>query len=105
MGLVFALIGSLLLISGIVGVWMGNWRQMWAAQAYMALFVIGCLTIDHWYQLAGINRGDGFVLIGIVMLGLVAAGISLAALAIAGIIHVIRGNRAATQVEGKSGAA
>ena len=106
MGLLLALIGLGLLIAGLVGVWHGNWRLMWGAQAYMTLFVVGCLTIDHWYQLAGINRGDGFVLIGIIMIGLVAAGISIGALAVASIIHSIRGGQtAAVQAQGKSGAA
>jgi len=101
---VLSIIGLLLLVAGIACVWQGNWRVMWGAQAYMALFVAGCLTVDYWYHLAGISRGDGFALIGIIMFGVMAAGVSLAALVVAGIIHSIRGNRGAVvQIEGKSG--
>ena len=106
MGLLLALIGFCLLLAGLVGVWQGHWRIMWGAQAYMALYVIGCLTMGEWYQLAGISRGDGFVLIGFVIFGLIAAGVSLGTLAIAGIIHSVRGRKAAAvHNQGKSDAA
>ena len=101
--IIFASLGLLLLVAGLTASVRGNWRMMWGAQAYMAVFVTACLSVDYWYQLAGISRGDGFGLIGIMMVGVASAGIAIGALLLAGIIRSLRGARAATaQVEGKS---
>jgi hypothetical protein len=103
MSLVFILIGIAFLVAGLVGVWNRNWRIMWGAQAYMAAFVVGCWTVDYWYEWVGISRGDGFALLGIILFGSMAAAVSLAVLVVAGIIHSLRGNATrATDLEGKS---
>jgi hypothetical protein len=91
MSLVFILIGIAFLVAGLVGVWNRNWRIMWGAQAYMAAFVLGCWTVDVWYEWVGISRGDGFALLGIILFGSMAAAISIGVLVVAGIIHSLRG--------------
>ncbi|MCY7340103.1 MAG: hypothetical protein LH465_09190 [Sphingomonas bacterium] len=83
----------LLLMIGVVGVWQRDWRPMWGAQAYMALFVLVCLTVDFWYGWVGMSRGDGFALLGLMMFGVFAGAIALFVLLVGAIIHAVRGPR------------
>ena len=103
MVLSLGIIGLLLLVAGLVGVWQRTWRLMQGALAYMALFVALCLSVESWYKLAGMTRGDGFGLLGVMLVGLVAGGVTIVFLLVAAAVHAFRSGDETSPVIEESG--
>ena len=95
--ILFALAGAVMLLIGLTEVWSGRWRTLWMALAYAALFAIACVTAELWFPLFGMNRGDGFILIGYMIFGGAVFVATVVALILAPLVAAL-GRRRANQL-------
>jgi pheromone shutdown protein TraB len=91
---VIALVAALLPLYGLVEVWHGRWRPLWAALGFAVLVVAALVTADMWYPLFGFNHGDGQIFIGYFLFAGGLAAVAASALVAAPIVAVAARARA-----------